>query len=107
MKTVLMALIQGYRWLISPLFPPSCRFQPTCSRYAMEAIARFGPYRGSWLALRRILKCHPFHPGGYDPVPSLAEHGSQNISTEEMRVEGMRDEGVCARHDSAEWDDTH
>ncbi len=70
MKMILLGLIRGYRMLISPLFPPTCRFQPTCSQYALEAIARFGAWRGSWLALRRILRCHPFHPGGYDPVPS-------------------------------------
>lgn len=69
MKFLLVGLIRGYRSLISPLFPPSCRFHPTCSQYALEAIARFGSVKGSWLALKRILRCHPFHPGGYDPVP--------------------------------------
>jgi putative membrane protein insertion efficiency factor len=70
MKAVLIALIKGYRLLISPLFAPTCRYQPTCSQYAIEAVERFGAIQGSWLALRRILRCHPFHPGGYDPVPS-------------------------------------
>jgi hypothetical protein len=73
MKPILMFLIRGYRWLISPLFPPVCRYQPTCSQYALEAVERFGPLRGSWLAIRRVLRCHPFHPGGYDPVPPKAE----------------------------------
>ena len=68
-KKLLVILIRGYRRLISPLFPPSCRFQPTCSQYAIEAIERFGTLKGSWLAVKRILRCHPFHPGGYDPVP--------------------------------------
>jgi putative membrane protein insertion efficiency factor len=68
-KAVLLALVRFYRALISPLYPPCCRFQPTCSQYAIEAIDRFGPWRGSWLAAGRILRCHPFHPGGYDPVP--------------------------------------
>ena len=73
LKKILILLIGGYRRLISPLFPPSCRFQPTCSQYAMEAIEKFGAFRGGWLAIKRILRCHPFHPGGYDPVPSDQE----------------------------------
>jgi hypothetical protein len=74
MKRLLIWLIRGYRALISPLFPPVCRFQPTCSSYAIEAIERFGVLRGSWLAIRRILRCHPFQPGGYDPVPPKHTH---------------------------------
>ncbi|NER78637.1 MAG: membrane protein insertion efficiency factor YidD [Leptolyngbya sp. SIO1D8] len=69
MKTLLIWGIQGYRTFISPLFPPTCRFQPTCSQYALKAVQRFGSVKGTWLALRRILRCHPFNPGGYDPVP--------------------------------------
>ncbi|MEW5861746.1 MAG: membrane protein insertion efficiency factor YidD [Cyanobacteriota bacterium] len=72
MKILLIWLIRGYRVLISPLFPPACRFQPTCSKYALEAVERFGPWRGGGMAIRRILRCHPFHPGGYDPVPPVA-----------------------------------
>lgn len=67
-KLVLLLLCSYKRW-VSPLLPPACRFTPTCSEYAMEAIKRFGLLRGGWLALRRIMRCHPFHPGGYDPVP--------------------------------------
>ena len=69
MKRVLLLLIQFYRAEVSPLTLPTCRYYPTCSAYAMEAIERYGARRGGWMALRRILRCHPFHPGGYDPVP--------------------------------------
>jgi hypothetical protein len=69
MKRLLLLLVQFYRSCISPLLPPSCRYYPTCSAYAMEAIERYGARRGGWMALRRILRCHPFHVGGYDPVP--------------------------------------
>ena len=74
MKFLLIGLIRVYRLVISPLFPPSCRFQPTCSQYALDAVERFGSIRGSWMAIKRILRCHPFHPGGYDPVPHRHDH---------------------------------
>jgi putative membrane protein insertion efficiency factor len=66
---VLLALIGFYRTAISPALPPSCRYTPSCSAYAVEAIELHGAGRGSWLALRRLLRCHPFHAGGHDPVP--------------------------------------
>lgn len=69
MRWILVQLIRIYRKLLSPLLPASCRFAPSCSDYAMEALVQFGAFRGSYLAIRRILKCHPFHEGGYDPVP--------------------------------------
>jgi putative membrane protein insertion efficiency factor len=62
-------LIRGYQWLLSPLLGPRCRFHPSCSHYAVEAIDRHGAMRGGWLAARRITRCHPLNPGGYDPVP--------------------------------------
>ncbi|MBI4777107.1 MAG: membrane protein insertion efficiency factor YidD [Deltaproteobacteria bacterium] len=68
MKYTLIVLIQLYRWVISPIFPPSCRFTPTCSEYALEAVRKYGAVRGAFRAVRRVLRCHPFHPGGYDPV---------------------------------------
>jgi len=69
MKSLLLALIDAYRLLLSPFFGTQCRFYPTCSAYAREAIEVHGSLRGSWLAVKRILKCHPWHPGGVDPVP--------------------------------------
>ncbi len=69
LKTALLALIRFYRRGISPFTPPSCRFVPTCSAFAEEALLRYGPWKGGWLALRRLLRCHPFGGKGYDPVP--------------------------------------
>lgn len=68
-RRVLAALIRVYQLVISPVLPPACRFTPSCSHYALEAITRYGALRGSWLAARRLARCHPFHPGGFDPVP--------------------------------------
>ncbi|HLW05381.1 MAG TPA: membrane protein insertion efficiency factor YidD [Azoarcus sp.] len=68
LSAVLIGLITGYRYLISPLLGDVCRFHPTCSAYAREAVEVHGPFRGSWFAIRRLARCHPFHPGGYDPV---------------------------------------
>ncbi|HST21530.1 MAG TPA: membrane protein insertion efficiency factor YidD [Blastocatellia bacterium] len=68
MKFVLIALIRFYQLAVSPMLPPSCRFTPTCSAYTMEAIKKYGALRGSYMGMRRLLRCHPFRPGGYDPV---------------------------------------
>ena len=70
MKRILIAIVRGYKKYISPLLPPSCRFTPTCSEYAMEAISKHGAWKGGILAVRRFLRCHPFYKGDYfDPVP--------------------------------------
>lgn len=69
MKKLLLAVITFYRKYISPLKKPCCRFYPTCSTYAFEAVSKYGAAKGSHLAVKRILRCHPFNPGGYDPVP--------------------------------------
>ncbi len=69
MKRVLIALVRFYQRCISPLLPPRCIYLPTCSQYMLEAVEKYGVWKGGWLGLRRICRCHPFHQGGYDPVP--------------------------------------
>ena len=69
LQLFLLALVGLYRKLLSPLLPPACRFYPSCSQYAQQALARHGPFKGSALAARRLLRCHPLHKGGIDPVP--------------------------------------
>ena len=76
MKSLLIALVRFYQYVISPLIGPRCRFQPTCSQYAVEALQRHGAWRGGWLTLRRLGRCHPLHPGGFDPVPDKAHSPS-------------------------------
>jgi putative membrane protein insertion efficiency factor len=78
---VLIAIVRGYQRLVSPLLGPRCRFAPSCSAYAVEALARHGAGRGSWLALRRIARCHPFNPGGHDPVPPARSTSATMDST--------------------------
>ncbi|HET6516068.1 MAG TPA: membrane protein insertion efficiency factor YidD [Thermodesulfovibrionales bacterium] len=68
MTRILISLIKVYQHVISPLFAPSCRFAPSCSLYSIEALKRYGAWKGTYLSIRRIVKCNPFHPGGYDPV---------------------------------------
>lgn len=78
-RSAVVALLRGYKRFVSPLLPPSCRFHPTCSEYAMEAVQLHGVARGGWLGLRRLLRCHPFCRGGFDPVPHPREaHGSRS-----------------------------
>lgn len=69
LREILILLIGGYRVAISPFLGPGCRFEPSCSSFAMEAVSKHGALRGGWLAMRRVLRCHPLHPGGLDPVP--------------------------------------
>ena len=68
-KKTALQLLRGYKWAVSPMLPTACRYVPTCSDYAMEAVDRYGALRGSWMALRRVLRCHPLAGSGYDPVP--------------------------------------
>jgi len=68
-RRIVMLPIRGYQKFISPALPPSCRFSPSCSQYALEAVSKYGALKGIWLGLRRLIRCHPFNPGGYDPVP--------------------------------------
>jgi putative membrane protein insertion efficiency factor len=83
-RWVLLAIIRGYQLLVSPALPPdTCRFYPSCSHYGYQAIYRFGAIKGGFMSLKRILRCNPFNPGGYDPVPDLTEkhlHSSKNTS---------------------------
>jgi uncharacterized protein len=69
MKALLVALLRGYQYVFRPMLGSNCRFYPSCSDYAMEAIKKHGAIRGSWLAAKRVARCHPYHPGGFDPVP--------------------------------------
>ena len=69
LKKFFVCVIRFYQVCISPLFPPCCRFYPTCSNYALQAIEKYGPFKGIYLSIKRILRCHPFSKGGYDPVP--------------------------------------
>ena len=87
-KSLVLGLLRAYKWALSPMFPPSCRYVPTCSEYAMEAVERWGALGGSGMALRRLLRCHPFVKGGYDPVIGKAEF---NLS-ESVLVQNRREE---------------
>ncbi|VAX24750.1 Membrane protein insertion efficiency factor YidD [hydrothermal vent metagenome] len=69
MKKMLIAILKAYKLLISPVLPPACGYMPTCSEYAMEAVEKHGSVKGGFLAIKRLLRCNPFHKGGYDPVP--------------------------------------
>jgi uncharacterized protein len=84
MKYVLIGLLRAYRFLISPLYGQVCRYHPSCSAYALEAVTEYGAMRGSWLAVCRLLRCHPWAAGGYDPVPPRAERDSHSSKDSEQ-----------------------
>ncbi|MEW6443614.1 MAG: membrane protein insertion efficiency factor YidD [bacterium] len=69
LRTLLILALRFYQTFLSPLLPPACRFYPSCSTYAVQAVQRYGAFKGSWLAAKRLVRCHPYHPGGIDPVP--------------------------------------
>jgi uncharacterized protein len=89
-KFVTLQMLRAYKWAISPLFPPACRYVPTCSEYAMEAVERYGAVRGGWMALGRVLRCHPLAGAGYDPVVRVASRQQDN------HERGMENCGACA-----------
>jgi uncharacterized protein len=73
-KSFVLYLLRGYKWALSPMLAPACRYLPTCSEYAVEAVDRYGVMRGGWMAFKRVLRCHPFVKGGYDPVVKLHDY---------------------------------
>jgi uncharacterized protein len=88
-KIVMLALLRGYKWALSPLLPPSCRYVPTCSEYAAEAVERYGALRGSAVAIWRVIRCHPFVRGGYDPVPlDHVDRGRVALAVDARGAEG-------------------
>ena len=82
MKKIFILLIRFYQKFISPLFPAKCRYYPTCSQYTLEAIQEYGAIKGTYLGIKRILRCHPFHEGGYDPVPKRKIKNSEEKEKE-------------------------
>ena len=86
-KFVTLRLLRAYKWAVSPMLPPACRYVPTCSEYAMEAVDRYGALRGSLMAIARILRCHPFARGGYDPVvkPGSVDPGTERPPAHDRR----------------------
>jgi putative membrane protein insertion efficiency factor len=85
-QIAVLQLLRAYKWAISPMFPPACRYVPTCSEYAMEAVERYGALRGGWMALVRLLRCHPFVKGGYDPVARTEVVSSEKETYSEQKT---------------------
>jgi putative membrane protein insertion efficiency factor len=99
---VLLVPVNFYRRWISPVLPPSCRFEPSCSAYAVEALSTHGALRGSWLTVRRLLRCGPWHPGGYDPVPPRSAQGSTVRSASSANEEDLEEPaGAGPEHHTA------
>ena len=103
MRRLVMLLIRGYQRFVSPLFPPCCRYRPSCSQYTLEAVRKYGSIRGIWLGTLRILRCHPFAKGGYDPVPEpfdpLGRHRSHCSALQRRASEyGLRIAPRCKYH---------
>ena len=97
LRLVMLVLIRGYQLLISPFFPPSCRYYPSCSEYARQAVVRHGPLRGGWLALRRLLRCHPWGSWGYDPVPDpVSDRTSDPVAAAGAAKKSAGGLGLCA-----------
>ncbi len=98
MRFVATLLIRIYQWTLSPMLGPNCRFHPSCSNYALEAIDRFGLLRGAWLTVKRLGRCHPWHPGGFDPVPSSTATRRTRAPGATLRARllaALRDRSVC------------
>ena len=96
MRHVATFLIRIYQWTVSPLLGPTCRFHPSCSNYALEAINRFGMLRGGWLTVRRLGRCHPWHPGGFDPVPlTKGAQGATAVAYPAAAPPTMASPSVC------------
>jgi len=89
---VVLGILRAYKWCISPALPPACRFVPTCSEYAMEAVERYGALRGGVMALARLLRCHPFVRGGYDPVLKRGDGSGEGPSTMPASYHGAIEE---------------
>lgn len=86
LSRLMIALITAYRWTIGPMLGNRCRFYPSCSQYSLDAIRQYGAWRGGWLTIRRLLRCHPWHPGGYDPVPPSMTAGCCRHSFPDSQV---------------------